>query len=117
MSQRKVLPRPLVKEMMISGHQESICLKEVADLTGKEPSTLQSIVKKWKDTRCEKTSSTKGVQATRDADKLKPILLETAFFSFLDFLIALLVYLIFFACLYKVAFPKYFAFLAKKVLK
>ena len=80
---------------MISGHQEGICLK--LDV--------------------KKTSSTKGVEATRDANKLKPILLETACFSFLDFVIALLVYLIYFACLYKVIFPKYFAFLAKKILK
>ena len=54
----------------------------------------------------KKTSSTKGVQATRDANKLKPTLLETACFSFLDFVIALLVYLIFFACLYKVVFSE-----------
>ena len=42
--------------MMISGHQEGICLKKVVDLTGKEPSTLQSIIKKW-----EETSGSKGV--------------------------------------------------------
>ena len=30
----KVLIRSLVKEMMISGHQEGICLKQVADLKG-----------------------------------------------------------------------------------
>ena len=103
--------------MMISGHQEGICLKQVADLTGKEPSTLQSIIKKWKDTVCKENKGRSSNFATRDANKLKLILLETACFSFLDFLIALLVYLIFFACLYKVAFPKYFAFLAKQVLK
>ena len=56
MSQKKVLPRPFVKEMMISGHQEGIYLKKVVDLTGKEPSTLQSIIKKW-----EETSGSKGV--------------------------------------------------------
>ena len=103
--------------MIISGYQEGICLKEVGDLTGKEPSTLQSIIKKWKDTGCEENKFTKGVQAMRDANKIKPILLETACFSFLDFLIALLVYLIFFACLYQVTFPKYFASLAKKISK
>ena len=42
--------------MMISRHQEGLCLKKVADLTGKEPSTLQSIIKKW-----EETSGSKGV--------------------------------------------------------
>ena len=56
MRQKKVFPQPLVKEMMISGHQEGISLKEVADLTGKEPSTLQSIIKKWKE-----KSDSKGV--------------------------------------------------------
>ena len=45
---------------MISGHQEGICLKKVADLTGKEPSTLQSIIKKWKDTGCEEKKFHKG---------------------------------------------------------
>ena len=45
---------------MISGYQEDICLKEVGDLTGKEPSTLQSIIKKWKDTGCEENKFQKG---------------------------------------------------------
>ena len=56
MSQKKTFTSPLVKEMMISGHQEGICLKKVAELTGKKPSTLQSIIKKW-----EETSDSKGV--------------------------------------------------------
>ena len=46
--------------MMISGHQEGLCLKEVYDLTGKEPSTLQSIIKKGKDTGCEENKFHKG---------------------------------------------------------
>ena len=54
-SKEKFYFNPLsnVKETMISGHQEGIRLKEVADLTRKEPSTLQSIIKTWKDTGCE----------------------------------------------------------------
>ena len=70
MSQEKSLLQPLVKEMVISGHQEGICLKKVADLTGKEPSTLQSIIKKW-----EETSGSKGVH------QIGPLLFLYAFFS------------------------------------
>ena len=54
---------------MISGHQEGICLKKVADLTGKEPSTLQSIIKKWEESKWLKGRSSNF--ASRDANKLK----------------------------------------------
>ena len=52
MGQKKSFTPTPVKEMMISWHQEGKSLEEIADLTGKARSTVQSIIKKWKDTGC-----------------------------------------------------------------
>ena len=46
MSQKKALTPTQVKEMIISWHQEGKSLKEIADLTGRLLSTVQSIIKK-----------------------------------------------------------------------
>ena len=50
MGQKKSFTLTPVKEMMMSWHQEGKSLKEIADLTVKARSTVQSIIKKWKDT-------------------------------------------------------------------
>ena len=77
MSQKKSFTPTPVKEMMISWHQEGKSLKEIADLTGKARSTVQSIIKKWKDTGCVENQWHKGPQSTfttRDANKLKRVI-------------------------------------------
>ena len=72
MSQKKSFTPTPVKEMMISWYQEGKSLKEIADLTGKARSTVQSIIKKWKDTGCVENQWHKGPRSTfttRDAKK------------------------------------------------
>ena len=54
MSRKKALLPTPVKEMIISWHLERKSLREIAQLTGRSHSTVQSIVKKWKDTECLK---------------------------------------------------------------
>ena len=64
--------------MMIPWHQESKNLKEIADLTGKARSTVQSIIKKWKDTGCVENQWHNGPQSTftmRDSNKLKRVII------------------------------------------
>ena len=63
--------------MMISWHLEGKSLKEIADLTGKARSTVQSIIKKWKDTGCVENRWYQGPPSTfttRDANKLKRVI-------------------------------------------
>ena len=74
MGQKKSFTPTPVKEMMTSWHQEGKSLKEIADLTGKARSTVQSIIKKWKNTGCVEYQGHKGPRSTfttRDANKLK----------------------------------------------
>ena len=62
--------------MIISWHQKTKSLKEIADLTGKPHSTVQSIIKKWKETGCVENQWCKGwpsTFSTRDANRLKRI--------------------------------------------
>ena len=62
-----------IKEMIISWHQKGKSLKEIADLTGKPRSTVQSIIKKWKETGCVENQWCKGrpsTFSTRDANRL-----------------------------------------------
>ena len=62
--------------MMISWHQKGKSLKEIADLTGKFRSTVQSIIKKWKETGCVENQWCKGrpsTFSTCDANRLKRI--------------------------------------------
>ena len=76
MSTKRILTPTAIKEMMISWHQKGKSLKEIADLTGKSHSTVQSIIKKWKETGwvenqwCKRRPST---FSTRDANRLKRI--------------------------------------------
>ena len=77
MGQKKSFTPTPVKEMMISWHQEAKSLKEIADLTGKVRSTVQSIIKKWKVTGCVEYQWHKGPKSTftmRDANKLKRVI-------------------------------------------
>ena len=46
--------------MMISWHQQGKSLKETADFTGKSRSTVQSIIKKWKEAGCVENQWCKG---------------------------------------------------------
>ena len=48
MSQKKTLTPTQVKEMIISWHQEGKSLKEIADLTRRSRSTVQSMIKNGK---------------------------------------------------------------------
>ena len=76
MSTKRMLTPTAVKEMMISCHQKGKRLKEIADLTGKSRSTVQSIIKKWKETGCVENHLCKGrpsAFSTRDANRLKRI--------------------------------------------
>ena len=62
--------------MIISWHQEGKGLKEIADLTGRSRSTVQSIIKKWIDTGCLENQWYIGRPSTfivRDANRLKRI--------------------------------------------
>ena len=76
MSTKRILTPTAIKEMMISWHQKEKSLKEIADLTGKSRSTVQSIIKKWKETGCVENQWCKGrpsTVSTHDANRLKHI--------------------------------------------
>ena len=76
MSTKRILTPTAIKEMMISWHQKGRSLKEIADLTGKSCSTVQSIIQKWKETGCVENQWCKGrpsTFSTRDANRLKRI--------------------------------------------
>ena len=76
MSTKRILTPTAIKEMMISWHQKEKSLKEIADLTEKSRSTVQSIIKKWKETGCVENQWCKGrpsTFSTRDANRLKRI--------------------------------------------
>ena len=78
MGTKRILTPTAIKEMMISWHQKgkSLNLKEIADLTGKSRSKVQSIIKKWKETGCVENQWCKGrpsTFSTRDANRLKRI--------------------------------------------
>ena len=76
MSTKRILTPTAIKVMMISWHQKGKSLKEIADLTGKPRSTVQSIIKKWKETGCVENQWCKGrpsTFSTRDANRLKRI--------------------------------------------
>ena len=71
MSTKRILTPTAIKEMMIFWHQ-----KEIADLTGKSRSTVQSIIKKWKETGCVENQWCKerpSTFSTCDANRLKRI--------------------------------------------
>ena len=76
MSQTKSFTLTPVKEIMISWHHEGKAktLKEIADLTRKAHSIVQSIINKWKDAGCVENKQHKGRPSTfimHDANKLK----------------------------------------------
>ena len=76
MSTKRILTPTVIKEMMISWHQKGKSLKDIADLTGKSRSTVQSIIKKWKETGCVENQWCKGrpsTFSTRNANRLKRI--------------------------------------------
>ena len=76
MSTKRILIPTAIKEIMISWQQKGKILKEIADLTGKPRSTVQSIIKKWKETGCVENQWCKGQPSTfstRDANRLKRI--------------------------------------------
>ena len=50
MSTKRILTPTAIKEMMISWYQKGKSLIGIDDLTGKSRSTVQSIIKKWKET-------------------------------------------------------------------
>ena len=80
MSTKRILTPTAIKEMMISCHQKGRSLKEIADLTGKPCSTVQSIIKRWKGIGCLQNQWCKGRPSTfsvRDASRLKPIIVKT----------------------------------------
>ena len=76
MSTKRILTPTAIKETMISWHQKGKSLKEIPDLTGKSRSTVQSIIKKWKETGCVENQWCKGWRSTfstRDANRLNRI--------------------------------------------
>ena len=76
MSTKRIVTPRAIKEIMISWHQKGKSLKEIADLTGKSRSTVQSIIKKWKETGCVENQWCKGrtsTFSTRDANRFKRI--------------------------------------------
>ena len=76
MSTKRILTPTAIKDMMISWYQKGKSLIGIDDLTGKSHSTVQSIIKKWKETGwvenqwCKRRPST---FSTRDANRLKRI--------------------------------------------
>ena len=77
MNSKSRLTPTAIKEMMISWHQIGKSLKEIADLTGRSRATVQTIIKKWKDTGCIENQWHKGRTSkftTRDANRLKRII-------------------------------------------
>ena len=76
MSTKRILTPRAIKERMTSWHQKEKSLKEIADLIGKSRSTVQSMIKKWKETGCVENQWYKGrpsTFSTRDANRLKRI--------------------------------------------
>ena len=79
-STKRILTPTAIKEMMISWHQKEKSLKEIADLTGKSRSTVQSIIKKWKEAGCVENQWCKGRPSnfsTFDANRLKRNIVKT----------------------------------------
>ena len=77
MSSKSRLTPTAIKEMMISWHQIGKSSKEIVDLTGRSRATVQTIIKKWKDTGCIENQWHKGRTSkftTRDANRLKRII-------------------------------------------
>ena len=75
-STKRILTPTAIKEMMISWHQKGKSLKEIAELIGKSRSTVQSIIKKWKETGCVENQWCKGrpsTSSTCDDNRLKRI--------------------------------------------